>query len=276
MFNKLLHLLLEFLKRRQDNPQAATTAEKKPLEVLPAFIQKKLYVSAIWLNVRSSPEVVESNEVGRLKFGQEVTVVEENGKWLKIFGPSDIQGWVSSYYLTEYIPAQAPPIEVKPSLTATEAELPVVFRKGVPNLADDPNVLHLRAIINDEFGGGKNRWELQCTEYAQYRVKQLGIDIRWPVKFGRHGGKWASIFEQRGLYKVLDYPKTGCAMSFTGGFKSLAMMETGHVAFVEEVFADGSVRITEANWPPPGKFNERIIPLQEWQEKWKARFIDFS
>lgn len=272
---KFLHRFLEFV-RQWGNSQVLSAPDQKPIEILPAFTRRKLYVNAAELNVRSSPELADGNKVGRLKFGQEVTVIGEDGKWLKIIGPGDIQGWVSSYYLTEYLPVHASPADAKPSPTTATVDLPIVFRKGVPNLADDPNVIRLREIINDEFGGGKNRWELQCTEYAQYRIQQLGINIRWPVKSGRHGGKWADIFERHGLYKVLDYPKGGCTMSFTAGFKSPEMMGTGHVAFVEKVSADGSARIAEANWPPPGKYNERIVPLQEWREKWKARFIDFS
>ncbi len=149
------------------------------------------------------------------------------------------------------------------------------FEKGVANLATDSNTIRLRKIIKDEFGGGRSGWDLQCTEYAQFKIQQLGTTIKWPADRPRHGGMWAGIFEKRGLYKVLDSPKAGCAMCFTAGFKTPAMNETGHVAFIEQVFDDESVKITEANWPPPGKYNERRVSKVEWQDKHKCRFIDF-
>ena len=143
----------------------------------------------------------------------------------------------------------------------------------LPNLANDQNTIKLRKIIKDEFGGGAHGWDLQCTEYVHYKAQQVGIAIQWPSDRPRHGGKWAAIFERNKLYKVLDTPKAGCAMSFTGGLRDLNI---GHVAFVEEVFKDESIKISEANWPPPGKYFERVLSKAEWKDKFKGRFIDFT
>ncbi len=49
----------------------------------------------------------------------------------------------------------------------------------------------------------------------------------------------------------------------------------GHVAFVEDILADGSVRISEANWPKDGIYNERTISKNDWQNKYGAKFIEF-
>mgnify|MGYP001605568325 CR=1 FL=1 len=269
MPNWLKSLINLLLRSQAQNPRAPV--EEKSIEILPAFSTKTLFVnSGIGLNVRSGPDV-NSEKIGTISYGAEVTVLQEQSKWFKIKS-SDLQGWVSSVYLTEEKPAAQIERVVKEDVSG---EFPR-FQKAVANLANDANTVKLRKIINDEFGGGANGWDLQCTEYVCYKLRQMGIRISWPAERPRHGGRWAGIFERNGLYKVLVEPKAGCAMCFTTGFKSDAMNETGHVAFVEQVLEDGSVKISEANWPQPGKYNERVVLVSEWRDKYKCRFVDFS
>jgi len=267
----LLKRIQEFIAKILE--RSAIQPEEKSIEILPEFTTQKLYVNCeIGLRVRSTPEIKIDNIFEVLSHGQEVTKIEEQDKWLKIKYNSDKEGWVSSVYLTENKPVDGPQVAPKEDFQDAFPK----FKRGVANLANDDNTIKLRKIINDEFGGGSNGWDLQCTEYAQFRIQQMGITIKWPTDRPRHGGLWAGIFEKRGLYKVLDTPKAGCAMCFTTGFRTPEMNATGHVAFVEQVFDDGFVKITEANWPPPGKYNERRVPKAEWQGKHKCRFVDFS
>ncbi len=262
--------LINLLSRSQIQTPMAPV-EEKSIEILPVFTAKMLYVnSEIGLNVRSGPDV-NSEKIGTISYGAEVTVLQEQSKWFEIKS-GDMQGWVSSVYLTEEKPSEQTQRVVKADVTN---ELPQ-FRKAVANLANDTNTIKLRKIIEDEFGGGANAWDLQCTEYVCYKLRQMGVRISWPAERPRHGGRWAGIFERSRLYKILSEPKAGCAMCFTTGFRTAAMNETGHVAFVEQVLEDGSVKISEANWPPPGKYNERVMPISEWREKYKCRFVDFS
>lgn len=149
----------------------------------------------------------------------------------------------------------------------------LAFEIGVANYATDENTKRVRAIINDEFSGGAHGWDLQCTEYVQYRIQQIGLSIKWPVKNNRNGGNWAIIFEKQGPYRVLDIPKQNCAISFP----ATANNQFGHIAFVEEVNAhDESIVISEANWPKSGIYNKRPLLKAQWKDKYKARFIDFS
>lgn len=105
----------------------------------------------------------------------------------------------------------------------------------------------------------------------------LGIDIQWPVSHGRHGGKWAEIFQTHNLYAVLAEPKVNCAASFAEiRRKDGTLTAEGHVAFVEEVFPDGSIKISEANWPGSGIYNVRTLPREKWQNQYKGRFVDFQ
>lgn len=149
-----------------------------------------------------------------------------------------------------------------------------IFKIGVANYADDLNTKKVRQFIKDEFTGGKNGWDLQCTEYAQYKIQQLGITIEWPIDSGRDGGKWADIFKKYGPYKVLDDPKKFCAVSFKEHHGP-----HGHVAFVEDVFNGETIKISEANFiigkDPAGEYCERVLPKSMWKDRYKGCFIDF-
>jgi hypothetical protein len=226
---------------------------------LPMKPQQKLYSKTKGLRFRKSPDASDAKGIIKeLQEGEELTLVE--GPWLKVKVGTQ-EGWVHGDYVTE----------VQTVVVGT-------FKVGVPNLSKDAMTIAVRKEINDEFGGGKEAWELQCTEYVTYRVKtKLGVTISWPVKSGRNGGKWGSIFQKHGTYKVSSEPKANCAMSFTTGVSSNpAFNEIGHVAFVEEVYPDGSIRISEANWPRNGIYNERTLTKQEWRDKYKALFTNFT
>ena len=193
---------------------------------------------------------------------QEVLFID--GPWLKVSKNGE-PGWIHGDYVTE----------VSPILVA-DTGLPT-FVVGQPNPTNGANTLKVREIIKDIFGLGKSGDCLNCTEYATYRIKtKLGIDISWPVTSGRNGGRWGVIFQTAELYNVLAEPKTNCAMCFTSGISNDPKInEIGHVAFVEEVLSDGSIKISEANWPHNGIYNERVIPKEKWQNQYKAQFVDF-
>jgi hypothetical protein len=66
------------------------------------------------LNVRSSPIVANDNVIGKLKNGTLLTVIDENGGWLRISTPA--AGWVyKEYTVTSCIlPTEAPPAGTLP------------------------------------------------------------------------------------------------------------------------------------------------------------------
>ena len=49
----------------------------------------------------------------------------------------------------------------------------------------------------------------------------------------------------------------------------------GHVAFIEAVYPDQSIQLSEANWPDRGIYNERVMVQEEWT-KLDPTFIVFS
>ncbi|MFA7654353.1 MAG: CHAP domain-containing protein [Candidatus Magasanikbacteria bacterium] len=239
-------------------------------DIVPQFSAKELFVnSSDGLRMRSSPDKTNNdNIIAKLPFKTKAEVVQENGDWFEVNADGKT-GWVSKFYLEEETPIDLENLQKK---EIVQDVLPI-FHNHEKNLATDANTVKLRKIISDEFGGGARRDDLQCVEYVQYRVQQIGITIKWPKERPRNGGLWAGVFQRSGQYKVLDEPKAGCAMSFVGSLKNPAV---GHVAFVEEVYQDGSVKISEANWPPPGVYSERVLPKVLWKDKYQAKFIDFT
>lgn len=213
----------------------------------------KVFITSKALNVRASSDVSSSaNILGKLLYGEEAEPLALENGWYKI-NYQGKDGWISSEYTHD--------VTDKPTAA-------INLQIGVLNDSKSQNTILIRKFINDEFGGGKNNWDLQCVEYVHYKIKNLGCDIDWPIKNGRDGGKWASIFLSQKKYTVSDDPTTHCAMSFT------KLSGYGHVAFVETVLSDGSVKISEANWPDNGKYNERIVN-NVMQQKYGAKYIKF-
>lgn len=217
---------------------------------------QKIYTKAKNLRFRSEPSTETGKIIRELGEGQELSFVD--GPWLKV-RLGDEEGWVHGDYVQE-----------------NSQDIASVFKKDIPNLAGDATTALVRRDIGDEYGCGKEGAALQCTEYVTYRIlTKLGIKIKWPVKSGRNGGKWAEIL--KGKYNVLQEPKINCAMSFTTGISPDSKInEIGHVAFVEDVYPDGSIKISEANWPRNGIYNERVLSKEKWQNQYKARFVEFS
>lgn len=249
--------------------------EDRPVpEVVVKFEEKILYIDAeIGLKVRETPEVDPTNKnvIEVLKFGERVEVVEENGSWYKVNYRNGKRGWMTSQYLTNKDPKKSTS-ELKIKLST---ELPI-FEVGFTNLDKDENTKRLRKFIDKEFwpieGSGV---DLQCVEYVHYMVKlKTSIVIIWPADRPRDGGKWADIFKKYRLYQVSKEPTIYSAMSFTNPEFNKPW---GHVAFVEDVSNDGTIRISEANFPSKGRYNTRLLSKEEWQQqKWMAEFIDFT
>lgn len=132
----------------------------------------------------------------------------------------------------------------------------LTFIIGRPNPASSALAQKIREVIADMYGNQRNGFDLQCTDYATYKVRTvLGVTIHWPVKSGRDGGKWDDIFEKHTLYTVLKKPEKHT----TFHMPQTPQVPTGHVGFVEDVLPDGSIKVSECNWPGQGKYNERVV-----------------
>ena len=86
-----------------------------------------------------------------------------------------------------------------------------------------------------------------CTDYVAWKVVSLGVPAT-TIKGLGHAGQWADVAAKRNL-SVSDKPSIwSVAVQTSGGY--------GHVAFVEEVYADGTITVSEYN-VTPGTFGVR-------------------
>lgn len=106
-----------------------------------------------------------------------------------------------------------------------------------------------------------------CTYYVYNRVAQLGKPIPSPSM--GHAFMWSNSARGMG-YNVSHTPKTGTIAVFSQGVAG-SDPTYGHVAFVEKVFADGSVLVSEMNVQGLNVISIRIISASDAQ---LTEFID--
>lgn len=93
----------------------------------------------------------------------------------------------------------------------------------------------------------------QCTSFAAWRLYAAG---KKPPKYYGNAENWDNEAKANG-YKTKSKPKVGAIAVWNGA--------EGHVAYVEEILANGEVRISEYNAVPPlgGKYSQRIISAND-------------
>lgn len=229
-----------------DRGRATLSALKE--EGARSAIQKStvMYTSSYATPLRSAPGAVGDTVYTVLPYGSMVMVLDAEDMWAHVAsGPHT--GWV---YVDDLEDCAA---DVYPS-----------FHIGEANGADDPSTIRVRAIINDEFGAGDVELPLQAEEYVLYRLYKKGLKIAWPPVRPRLPGMWHTILKDVPNVSVVVKPVGGALMEF--------MMESeddegvsGHIAYVEAVFPDDTIQISETNWPDRGMYNERVLTLEEWQ-----------
>lgn len=233
----------------QDSP--VVTALKKAVAHVEApsreegvRIQKNtvMYANSVRVPVFKNPTIEFDGQIGEVPFGDMIIVLEPRGRFYRIMW-NTIEGWV----LKEDIADRA--LRVYP-----------VFTIGEENGVDHPNTAHVRTILGDIFGLGRSEFALQAGEYVLYRLWRKGIRITWPEIRPRVPGLWHTILRGSRQIHIGVMPKVGTVMEY------MLTPEMGHVAYVEAVFPDHTITISEANFPDAGIYNERVLTKEEWKE----------
>ena len=147
-------------------------------------------------------------------------------------------------------PAPAP----KPTPTPTPAPAP----KPIPQVPINSNSANYRNGAVNPFA---YRWQGQCTWYAYGRMLETGLlpaAIKKNALFLGNAGLWRNDALKVGL-SVTSTPTAGARGLVVWPPNTKGAGSVGHVAFLEEVYPDGRVRITEANWPTGSGIKERIL-----------------
>lgn len=178
----------------------------------------------------------------KLPYGAMVMLTERRGRWAKIMYREEV-GWMFADDLVD-----------------RAAHVYPHFIIGEQNDADDPNTIRTRAVIDDALSGGVAEISLQAPEYVLYKLVRKGIVFSWPKEQPRVPGMWHTILKGvTGVHMGLQ-PKTGSIMEY------MINENMGHLAYVEAVFPDETINVSEVNYPDCGIYNERVLTHEEWKE----------
>lgn len=218
-----------------------------------SIIQKNtvMYANTVRVPVYKNPTVEFDAQIGEIPYGEMVIILEPKGRFYRIMWHTT-EGWVFRD-------------DIADRATRVHPE----FVVGEENLVDGLNTTHVRAILGDVFGLGRSEFPLQAGEYVLYRLWKKGINIHWPETRPRVPGLWHKILKGVPGVHVSVVPKTGSIMEY------ISDADTGHLAFVEAVFPDDTISVSEINFPDSGIYNEREISKDEWKEL-KPVFIEVS
>ena len=201
-----------------------------------------MYTSSAHVPVYQNPTIEFDTKIASIPYGEMVMMIDVRGRFHKIIW-NDVSGWV----LKDDVVDKA--VKIQPKLII-----------GEENQSDSPNTVHIRAMISDEFGVGQTDFSLQAGEYVLYKLWEKNHVIEWPKTRPRTPGMWHKIL--RGVPKVHIgvVPKADAIMEY------VHEDSFGHVAYVDAVYPDETISISEANFPDSGKYNERTLTKDEWKE----------
>lgn len=123
-----------------------------------------------------------------------------------------------------------------------------------PVLSSKMDTSNFPAYNGVEYPGSESYAFGNCTQYVYNRIIQLGGQI------GTHmgnGGEWGINAQAQGYYTT-TVPTEGYAVSFPPGVAGSSSVY-GHVAFVEKVYSDNSILVSEMNVKGNNIVSERHI-----------------
>ncbi len=199
------------------------------------------YASVITVSIYENPTIEFDTQIGQIPYGESMHVYEARGRFFRIMW-NDISGWVLRDDCVD-----------RASLVYPE------FICGEVYDVDHPHTAHVRAIIKDEFGVGQSEFPLQAGEYVLYKLWRKGIKITWPNERRRVPGVWHTLLKGGTGVRMGVMPKTGAIMEY------MLNTDVGHIAYVEAVFPDSTISISEVNFPDSGMYSERTLSKDVWK-----------
>ena len=186
-----------------------------------------------------------------LPYGATLEILDEKRAWAQV-KYQKLTGWVTRDAITTRV-AQARPYFVIKEYCGPDSE----------------NTKRLRAMIADVFSGGEAGLPLHSEEYIYYKLFSRGIVLPDVEDRPRVAGSWQKLFKGVSGTHISVRPKTGSIMEY------VTEEDEGHVAYVEAVFPDESISLSEVGIPTNGYYNERMLSKEVWQEL-KPVFLQFS
>ncbi len=179
--------------------------------------------------------------VQTIPYGSMVLILEERGRFSRVSYGSG-EGWIA-----------------RDALADRAAHVYPQFTIGEEQAYNNANTIRLRSFIKDEFRGGEVECSLQAGEYVLYKLMRHGSAIPWGSERPRIPGRWHQMLKGASEVRISTEPAQGSVM------ECILKDDIGHLAFVEAVFPDESITISEVNYPDRGIYNERTLTREGWQ-----------
>jgi hypothetical protein len=233
--------------------EASYDALERAMPVLAARGKNTImYAMARKTPLYDGPTIAFDSERATIPYGALVLVVEPEGRFYRVIWNTH-EGWVLKEHLAD-----------RASLVYPN------FIPGEENSVDHPNTARVRALLDDEFGLAHSEFPLQAGEYVLYKLWRRGLTIPWPKgDVPRTPGMWHTLLRGGEGIHMSVAPRAGSLMEYTEA------QGIGHVAYVEAVFPDGMIAISEANHPHAGIYSERTLAKDVWQAL-RPVFIEVS
>jgi len=180
--------------------------------------------------------------IRRLAYGDSFQILGTQGKWCNV-AHDETRGWIHRDDVTEN------GIRLKPQFVAGE-----VYD------AEHPTTVKLRTFIDDAFHAAQLDVPLQDVEYVTYVLAEKHKKIPWGNERPRIAGTWQRLLRGiRGVH-IGVHPRSGSIMEY------MLPNGTGHVAYVDSVYPDGGITISEIGPSVEGVYAERTLDQAEWKE----------
>ncbi len=154
----------------------------------------------------------------------------------------------------------------KDTITAKLESVWPVFEPQKVYEADDMVAALTRTHIKDAFLGGLLRLPLMGGEYVTMRLLRDQLMIPWTPVRPRKEGEWHVLL--RGVHGV----HTGVAPETDAVMEWYDEEGIGHVAYVEAVLPDNTLKISAVGLVVLGEYTELVVPQVIWRE-WRPVFI---
>lgn len=210
-----------------------------------------MYSGGVDVPVCSDPTFSFDSVIYLLNYGDMVMVLEQKGRWSKIV-INEKEGWV-----------------LRENLADRAAYVYPDFVIGEKNSTDEPNTIRLRAMIGDEFACGFLKSSLRSEEYILYKLTRKNIKFIWPDIRPRLAGNWHNVLRGKDGVYISIQPKEHTVIEY------LTKDGQGALAYVEAVFPDSTIKLSEVFTNEEGRYHESLLTQEEWKEL-SPLFIDIK
>jgi hypothetical protein len=197
----------------------------------------------------ASPAYTLDGVLAHIKYGQKIEIIDSSNRWFAA-RLDNLNGWILRDNVT---------------FETTEPKF-VLGQFYGPETMESKTV---RSTLADDFNGELAQLPLTPEEYVAYKFKKQGRPLTWGTERPRLAGRWQILLRGRSGVHIGIIPKTSSAIEIIDEHRN------GHLAYVESVFPDQSILISEIGFPEIGQYNERKLPKEEWIE-WRPVFIEIN